>query len=261
MRPPLSRSSRGGKRGLGALRFVRTGTHSVHLAEAPRTRPSKQAWRLLAKTAKTPPSGLYIHKGACTPPATADMPALVKLPLCRSAWLCTLATSPLSLCLPVLQISRSRHPCFAPRAVPLIGAQVRCKRGSCRKRALPRVRLAAGPMVGGINCAVLGSSGEWNNGTFRQSPSPAVCSVANCDAKGPCAANRRRLGPHRKPAEYGTTRSTASTPHTLRPPPAASPVPILCQPPCMRRDLVGPLPSTKQPNRTHARTSSSPDAP
>jgi hypothetical protein len=106
-------------------------------------------------------------------------------------------------------------------------------------------------MVGVINCAVLGSSGEWNNGTFRQSPSPAVCSVANYDAKGPYAANRRRLGPHRKPAEYGTTRSTASTPHTLRPPPAASPVPILYQPPCTRRDLVGSLPSNKQPKRTH----------
>jgi hypothetical protein len=30
--------------------------------------------------------------------------------------------------------------------------------------------------------------------------------------------------------------------------------PILYQPPCTRRDLVGPLPSTKQPKRTHAAT-------
>ncbi len=56
--------------------------------------------------------------------------AFVKLPFYQSAWLCTLARSPLSLRLLFLQISRKPSlPCFAPRAVQLIGAQVRCKRG------------------------------------------------------------------------------------------------------------------------------------
>ena len=39
-------------------------------------------------------------------------------------------------------------------------------------------------------------------GAFKHSPSPAGCSVANYDAKGPYAENRGWLWPHRKPEEY-----------------------------------------------------------
>ncbi len=61
--------------------------------------------------------------------ASSHLNLTVKLPLYQSAWLCTLAASPLSLRLPpVLQIARSHHwhdhgSLFAPRAVRrLIGA-------------------------------------------------------------------------------------------------------------------------------------------
>ena len=53
---------------------------------------------------------------------------------------------------------------------------------------------------------------KWEHDTFRRCPSPVACSVANYDAKGPYAGNRGGVLPHRKPAEYGTTRSSASNP-------------------------------------------------
>jgi hypothetical protein len=70
---------------------------------------------------------------------------------------------------------------------------------SCRVQ--PRQAAMAGPMTGFIRRAVLGSAAERERGTFRHSPSTAVCS-ANSDAKRPCAANPGRLGPHRKPEEH-----------------------------------------------------------
>ena len=92
-------------------------------------------------------------------------------------------------------------------------------------------------------------------GAFRHCPRPAACSAANYDATGPYAGSSGRLWPHRTPAQHrpGTTRSTSSTPSSIHaddPERRALP-PILGQAPCMRRDLVGPLPSSMQFEYTH----------
>jgi hypothetical protein len=107
----------------------------------------------------------------------------------------------------------------------------------------PRQAAMAGPTAGVIYSADLGSSAAWNTGTFRRCPRPAVCSVANYDAKGPYAANRGGVWPRPKPEhsiQSGTIRSTFSTPRTLRPPREASAAPNTLAA-AVHAHLVGPL--------------------
>jgi hypothetical protein len=61
--PPLSRSPEGEA---GFRRSEIRAYKERASSKAPRTRSSKQAWQLLAKTANAPPSGLYVHKGVRT---------------------------------------------------------------------------------------------------------------------------------------------------------------------------------------------------
>ncbi len=127
----------------------------------------------------------------------------------------------------------ARSPLHAP-AAPSYAGWAAGSGASCKGRA------SASPLAMGASLLrSLGPLGRMKAGrfralplarsvlsrAFRHCPWPAVCSVANYDAKGPYAANRGGVWPHRNPAEHGATRSTASTPQTLRPPPAASPVP------------------------------------